>query len=145
MRSNWGIGIGIAGKGPYSLDQKDSDFASDIIVRNMYATKTRQCIHFEVSRNFIVENVEVYPDSNVSLNAGLTFSGLAFYGCRDLSEGCKVSLSETVKESLYVAWGQTTASILHPAVILFCLILRLRMVLLRLPPPVTNDVSNGFH
>lgn len=142
---NWGIGIGIAGKGPYSLDQKDSDFASDIIVRNVYATKTRQCIHFEVSRNFIVENVEVYPDSNVSLNAGLTFSGLAFYGCRDFQvKGVKGEPVGNGKRIVYVAWGTNNGIYTAPCRNFVLSDITTQDGTVEVATSSTNDVSNEF-
>lgn len=45
--SNWGIGIGVAGQSPYGIDTPDENFAKNITIRNVYANKVRQIVHFE--------------------------------------------------------------------------------------------------
>lgn len=82
--SNWGIGIGIAGNGPYSWTAPDSQYASNITVRNVYARRCRQVVHFEVARNCSVYNVHAAPDTTVSTGTGLSAASVQLYGCKDI-------------------------------------------------------------
>jgi hypothetical protein len=144
-QTNWGIGIGIAGRGPYSLNQDNSDFASNITIRNVHAKKTRQCIHFEVSRNFIVENVEVYPDSSVSINSALTFAGLAFYGCRDFHvEGVKGEPVGTGLRMVYVAWGTNNGAYTAPCRNFYLSDITTQNGTIEIATSSTNDATNDF-
>jgi hypothetical protein len=104
---NWGIGIGIAGHGPYALDLPDDRYASNITVRNINVYGTRQCVHFEMCRNFTVENVNVNPDPSVSVDAQLTLAGVVAYGCRDFTiDGVRgESADGQPRRMVYLAWG----------------------------------------
>lgn len=142
---NWGLGIGIAGLGPYSLDQDDADFASNIVVRNIHATNTRQCIHFEVSRDFTVENVEVYPNSAVSVNSGLACSGLAFYGCRDFTvKGVKGEPDDTGKRMLFLAWGTNEGAYMAPCRNFHLSDIYTQNGNVEISTSCTNEVTNEF-
>lgn len=83
--SNWGIGIGIAGNGPYAWDAPDSQYANNFTIRNVLAVGVRQCIHVELGRNFTIENCRVNPDVNKSVGTGLTTAGVYIAGCKDFT------------------------------------------------------------
>ncbi|MEG0202860.1 MAG: phage tail protein [Citrobacter sp.] len=112
---NWGIGIGIAGSGSYSWNS-DDNFASNITVRNIRARNTRQCIHFEKSRDFTVENVEVFPDSTKSTSSGLDAAGVVTYGCTDFT--IKGVTGEPATENgrmVFIAWGVNNGAYAAPS------------------------------
>lgn len=81
--SNWGIGIGIAGKGPYAWDAPDENYCHDFTIRNVHAIGVRQVVHVEVGRNFTIENVRLIPDVNKSNGTGLTTAGVYIAGSKD--------------------------------------------------------------
>lgn len=83
--SNWGIGIGVAGQSPYGIDTPDSNFAKNVTIRNVYANKVRQIVHFEMVRDSVVENIHGDPNQNVSNGSGLTVATVLFYGSRRCS------------------------------------------------------------
>lgn len=80
--SNWGIGIGIAGKGPYAWDAPDDMYCHDFTIRNVLARGVRQCVHVEVGRDFTIENCRLYPDVNKSNGTGLTTAGIYISGSK---------------------------------------------------------------
>lgn len=82
---NWGIGIGIAGAGPYGIDTPDANYVANFVVRGNRITRTRQCIHMELCRDFTVSDNELYPDVSKSQGAGLTFGGIVTYGCKSFT------------------------------------------------------------
>lgn len=103
---NWGIGIGVAGKGPYAIDLPDSNYVNGIVIRNVRVTRVRQCIHFEICRDFVVENVQVFPDASVSKTAGITSAGIVTYGCKDfVIDGVKGEQVNGASRFIYAAWG----------------------------------------
>lgn len=81
--SNWGIGIGIAGKGPYAWDAPDENYCNNFTIRNVHALGVRQVVHVEVGRNFSIENVRLIPDVNKSNGTGLTTAGVYIAGSKD--------------------------------------------------------------
>lgn len=80
--SNWGIGIGVAGQGPYGWDATEDQYAKNVTVRNVLAKGVRQVVHFEVTRDSTVSNIHCDPDQNVSNGTGLTLAGVIAYGCK---------------------------------------------------------------
>lgn len=80
--SNWGIGIGIAGKGPYAWDAPDNMYCHDFTIRNVHAIGVRQCVHVEVGRDFTIENCRLYPNVNKSVGTGLTTAGVYIAGSK---------------------------------------------------------------
>ncbi|QQV88673.1 tail fibers protein [Kosakonia phage Kc166B] len=80
--SNWGIGIGIAGKGPYAWDADESMYCHDFTIRNVMARGVRQCVHVEVGRDFTIENCRLYPDVTKSNGTGLTTAGVYIAGSK---------------------------------------------------------------
>lgn len=80
--SNWGIGIGIAGKGPYAWDAAENMYCHDFTIRNVLARGVRQCVHVEVGRDFTIENCRLYPDVNKSQGTGLTTAGVYISGSK---------------------------------------------------------------
>lgn len=83
--SNWGIGIGIAGAGPYGWTIPDSQYAKNFAIRNVYAHRVRQILHLEVTRDSTIENIHGDPDQNVSNGTGLTMSTVIAYGCKRIT------------------------------------------------------------
>ena len=83
--SNWGIGIGVAGKGPYGWDIPDDQYCHNFTIRNVYARGCRQTIHVEVGRDFTIENVHVEPDLTKSTATGLPAAGVVCYGSKDFT------------------------------------------------------------
>ena len=113
---SWGIGIGFAGKGPYAIDQDETMMGSNIIVRNIRATGTRQCVHFEMCRNFRVENVQLYPDSSASVDSGLDAAGVAVYGCRDFTiSGVTGEAAVDNGRMIFIAWGVNDGTYVSPS------------------------------
>lgn len=84
--SNWGIGIGIAGQGPFGWDAAETQYAKNVVVRNVHAPRgVRQVVHFEVTRDSVCENVFCNPDLAVSTGTGLTAAGVITYGCKRMT------------------------------------------------------------
>lgn len=83
--SNWGIGIGIAGAGPYGWDIPDTQYAKNFAIRNVFANRVRQIIHLEVTRDSTIENIHGDPNQNVSNGTGLTMSTVICYGCKRIT------------------------------------------------------------
>ncbi len=81
--SNWGLGIGVAGKGPYGWDLPDENYARNFTIRNVLVNACKQCIHVEMGRDFVIENVCVNPDVNKSVGTGITTAGIYTSGCKD--------------------------------------------------------------
>lgn len=81
--SNWGLGIGIAGKGPYGWDIPDTNYARNFTIRNVLVYGCKQCLHVEVGKDFVIENVCVNPDVNKSVGTGITTAGIFTSGCKD--------------------------------------------------------------
>lgn len=76
----WGIGIGIAGKGGYALTDDPSQMYKNLTIRNCRIYNSRQCIHLEKVYDPHIDNIEMYPNSAVSVNTGLDVGGLVIYG-----------------------------------------------------------------
>lgn len=83
--SNWGIGIGVAGKGPYGYDIPDSSYCKNITIRNVFAKNCRQIVHVEVGRNISIQNIHGDPDQTVSVGTGLATGAVVMYGCKDFT------------------------------------------------------------
>lgn len=81
--SNWGIGIGIAGKGPYGVDIPDSQYVKNFTIARNRIYNCRQCIHVEVCKNFNILDNETYPSTTISTGTGLTAAGFIAYGCQN--------------------------------------------------------------
>lgn len=110
--SNWGIGIGIAGMGPYAWDAPDSMYCHDFTIRNVLAIGVRQPIHVEVGRDFTIENVRVYPNVNKSVGTGLRTAGVYVAGSKDfvidgVSGECvgSATVPATDIDLVHVTWG----------------------------------------
>lgn len=110
--SNWGIGIGIAGMGPYAWNADDSMYASNFTIRNVHALGVKQCIHVEVGRDFTIENCRVNPDVNKSVGTGLTTGGVYIAGSKNFTidgiSGDTVGNGTTPAENLAlvnITWG----------------------------------------
>lgn len=83
--SNLGIGIGVAGAGPYSWDAPETNYARNFVIRNVKAVGVRQCVHVEVGSDFSIENVDVNPDANKSNGTGLIVSGVYIAGSKNFT------------------------------------------------------------
>nr|UWD63586.1 MAG: Head binding protein [Bacteriophage sp.] len=119
--SSWGIGIGIAGKGPYGWDAPDTQYAKNIAIRNVFANRVRQIVHLEVARDCTVENIHGDPNQNVSNGTGLTMATVVCYGCKRITidgvYGEPVVTSGTAADSVRVVmleWGVTAGAPSNP-------------------------------
>lgn len=119
--SSWGIGIGIAGKGPYGWDAPDTQYAKNIAIRNVFANRVRQIVHLEVARDCTVENIHGDPNQNVSNGTGLTMATVVCYGCKRITidgvYGEPVVTSGTDADSVRVImleWGVTAGAPSNP-------------------------------
>lgn len=83
--SNWGIGIGIAGKGPYGWAAPDENYCKNVTIRNIYAERCRQIVHVEVGRNINIQNVVGHCSNKVSLGTGLIVGTVFMYGCKEFA------------------------------------------------------------
>ncbi|HBB2900382.1 TPA: hypothetical protein J9755_000216 [Escherichia coli] len=83
--SNWGIGIGVAGKGPYGYGIPDDQYCKNITIRNVFAKRCRQIVHVEVGRNISIENIHGDPDQTVSVGTGLATGAVVMYGSKDFT------------------------------------------------------------
>ena len=81
--SNWGIGIGVAGKGPYGWAASEDQYCKNITIRNVYADRVRQVVHVEVGRKIVVENIHADPCNKVSVGTGLSLGAVFMYGCKE--------------------------------------------------------------
>lgn len=82
FQSNWGIGVGLAGKSPYGYEAPDSTYVHNFAIRNVYATGVRQVVHVEVGRDFTVENIYADPDNTVSRGSGLATATVYIVGSK---------------------------------------------------------------
>lgn len=117
--SNWGIGIGVAGKGPYGYDIPDSQYCKNITIRNVFAKRCRQVVHVEVGRNISVQNIHADPDQTVSTGTGLATGAVVMYGSKDFTidgvYGEPVTDANTLPSNIrmiYLEWG--TNAVLGP-------------------------------
>lgn len=83
--SNWGIGIGVAGKGPYGWAATQDQYCKNVTIRNVYADRVRQVVHFELGRNLVIENIHADPCNKVSVGTGLSLGAVFMYGCKDFA------------------------------------------------------------
>lgn len=81
--SNWGIGIGLAGKSPYGYEIADSQYVHNFTIRNVYAERVRQVVHVEVGRNFTISNIHAGADNTVSTRSGLSTATVYVVGSKD--------------------------------------------------------------
>ena len=81
--SNWGIGIGLAGKSPYGYEIADSQYVHNFTIRNVYAERVRQVVHVEVGRNFTIANIHAGADNTVSTRSGLSTATVYVVGSKD--------------------------------------------------------------
>ncbi len=81
--SNWGIGIGLAGKSPYGYEIPDSQYVHNFTIRNVYAERVRQVVHVEVGRNFTISNIHAGADNTVSTRSGLSTATVYVVGSKD--------------------------------------------------------------
>lgn len=119
--SSWGIGIGIAGKGPYGWDAPDTQYAKNIAIRNVYANRVRQIVHMEVTRDSTIENIHGDPNQNVSNGTGLTMATVVCYGCKRITidgvYGEPVVTSGTQASTVRIVmleWGVTEGAPSNP-------------------------------
>jgi len=118
---SWGIGIGIAGGGPYGWDIPDSQYAKNVTITNVTAVRCRQCIHLEVARDCTVTNVDVNPDMGYGVGSGLTVGGVVCYGSKRITidgvSGEPVATGTTDVHSLRMVmleWGVTAGAPANP-------------------------------
>lgn len=103
---NWGIGIGVAGSGPYGVTAADSQYAQNFIISNNRVYNVRQCIHVEVGKNFEIKNNETFPSDLVSVNAGLATAGVAIYGSQNfIIDGLYGRNLSTPDRIVFITWG----------------------------------------
>lgn len=104
--ANWGIAIGLAGTGNYSLTAPDSEYMSDVVISNVKVKGAKQCIHMEKCRNITIRDIEIYPDVNKSTGVGLDTGGLIAYGCKDIDiDGVIGSPANGTEEMIRFLWG----------------------------------------
>lgn len=109
--ANWGIAIGIAGTGNYSLTAPDSEYMSDVTISNVKVKGAKQCIHMEKCRNIKIRNVELYPDVNKSTGVGLDTGGLIAYGCKDIDiDGVTGDPTNGTEEMIRFLWGTVSGA-----------------------------------
>ncbi|MBL5924706.1 phage tail-collar fiber domain-containing protein [Enterobacter asburiae] len=101
----WGIGIGIAGAGPYDLNADDSKYAANFSIRGNFISRCRQCIHVEMGRDFTIRDNELYPDTTVSTGSGLTAAAVALYGCKRFTVDGLAGEPVGGARFLFVEWG----------------------------------------
>lgn len=103
---NWGIGIGIAGKGPYGIDIDDGMYVSGFTIRGNKITGCRQCIHTEICRDFVLVDNECHPDVSKSADAGLYLAAYASYGCKSFTiDGMSGEPVGNAKRFILLDWG----------------------------------------
>ncbi|ROP62580.1 parallel beta helix pectate lyase-like protein [Enterobacter sp. BIGb0383] len=102
----WGIGIGIAGAGPYGVNADDSQYVANFIIRNNRISACRQCIHVEMGRDFVISDNYCNPDSTKSIGSGLYVAGVAVYGSKRFTvENITGEPSGTVNRFILLDWG----------------------------------------
>lgn len=111
----WGIGIGVAGKGPYGVDAADSQYVANFTIRGNRISGCRQCIHTELCRDFTIEGNECYPDTSKSTNSGLYFAAFASYGCKNFTvDGLSGEPVGTAKRFILIDWGVNSGQYAGP-------------------------------
>lgn len=111
---NWGIGIGVAGKGPYAIDMADSMKIKKTLIRGNKVTRCRQCIHVEVGTDFAILDNQVFPDASKSVNSGITFAGIVTYGCDGFIIDGVSGEVEGAERLVYVEWGSNGSTYAAP-------------------------------
>lgn len=115
VNSNWGIGIGIAGSGPYALDLDDSNYASNFSVKNNYITGCRQGIHTELCRDFDITNNTCYPDTTKSTTTGIISGAYVSYGCKQfVVDGLNGEPSADSSRFMVIDWGNNNGTYASP-------------------------------
>lgn len=111
----WGIGIGIAGKGPYSIDEADDQYVAGFVIRNNHIVGCRQCIHVELGRDFVIENNYCWPDTSKSTSSGLYFAAVAIYGCKRFTiDGVTGEPVGTANRFILIEWGVNSSKYAGP-------------------------------
>ncbi len=110
--SNWGIGIGLAGKSPYGYEIPDTQYVHNFTIRNVYAERVRQVVHVEVGRNFTISNIHAGADNTVSTRSGLSTSTVYIVGSKDfMIDGVygepvpKLGVSANQIRTVMLQWG----------------------------------------
>jgi len=102
---NWGIAMGFAGDGPYTMTDDFTKFYKTLTIRNCRIYGARQCIHVEKGYGVLIENVEIYPDNTKSVNTGIDAAGLVLYGCTNVAMKNITGRPLSGERMLWVAWG----------------------------------------
>lgn len=111
---NWGIGIGVAGKGPYAIDMPDSQKVKNLLISGNRVTRCRQCIHVEAATGFAIVDNEVYPDAAMSPSSGMTFAGIVTYGCDNFVVHGVRGETNGANRLVYIEWGSNGATYAAP-------------------------------
>ncbi|MCU6294919.1 hypothetical protein KWI11_26340, partial [Escherichia coli] len=116
--SNWGIGIGVAGSGPYDVNADDSQYVKKFVIKNNRLYNVRQCIHVELGKDFKILNNEVYPSTLVSIGTGLTTAGVITYGSVDFIidglSGHLLNDPSVTNRMVSINWGVTSGKFAGP-------------------------------
>lgn len=112
---NWGIGIGISGKGPYGIDNPDTNYASNFTIKGNHITACRQCIHTELCRSFSITDNICYPDITKSVDSGIISGAVVSYGCKDfVIRGLNGDPLLPSTRFLVIDWGNNDGSYAGP-------------------------------
>lgn len=118
--ANWGIGIGVAGSGPYGVDIPDTQYVRNFSITNNRIYNCRQCLHVEVGKNFIMKNNEVYPSTAVSTGTGLTTCGVGLYGCQNFTldglDGYLLNDPSVTRRMVFIDWGVNSGTYAGPPI-----------------------------
>ncbi|BHI68787.1 hypothetical protein JNE17039_23370 [Escherichia coli] len=115
--ANWGIGIGVSGKGPYGIDIDDSMYVSGFVIRGNYISGCRQCIHVELGRNFVITDNECHPNTSKSPSAGIYFAAVAVYGSKNFTiDGITGEPVGTANRFILIEWGVNSGAFAGPPV-----------------------------
>lgn len=118
--ANWGIGIGVAGSGPYGVDVPDSQYVHNFSIVGNRVYNCRQCLHVEMGKNFTIRDNEVYPNTAVSTGTGLTTCGVALYGCQDFEvdglTGYLLNDPSVSTRMVFIDWGVNSGRYAGPPI-----------------------------
>lgn len=118
--ANWGIGIGVAGSGPYGVDIPDTQYVRNFRITGNRIYNCRQCLHVEVGKHFLIQDNEVYPNTAVSTGTGLTTCGLALYGCQSFEvdglTGYLLNDPSVSTRMVFIDWGVNSGTYAGPPI-----------------------------
>lgn len=102
---NWGIALGFAGSGNYSVTDDYTNYYKNLVIRNCRIYSARQCIHLEKCAGAIIQDCEIFPDNSKSVNAGIDPAGIVLYGCADITLKNITGRPLVGDRMIWVAWG----------------------------------------